>query len=108
MATFGAQGIRRGVRGTNVNARCAVISKATGGRRNENRLDKLHTGDNPIYVRMIQEDGHLAWTSPVYLVRHARVIDDHNLQVPLAGDVSVLLKLATLFEIASIQPYYAS
>jgi hypothetical protein len=32
-------------------------------------LDKLHEGDNPIYVRMTQEDGHMAWTSPIYLAR---------------------------------------
>jgi len=31
-------------------------------------LTKLHKGDNPIYIRMTQEDGHMAWTSPVYLV----------------------------------------
>ncbi len=30
----------------------------------------LHEGDNPIYIRMTQEDGQMAWTSPVYLVRH--------------------------------------
>jgi hypothetical protein len=30
-------------------------------------LTALHDGDNPIYVRMMQEDGHMAWTSPVYL-----------------------------------------
>lgn len=31
-------------------------------------LGHLHEGDNPIYVRVTQEDGHMAWTSPVYLV----------------------------------------
>jgi len=31
-------------------------------------LDHLHTGDNPLYVRVAQEDGHLAWTSPLYIV----------------------------------------
>ena len=25
-------------------------------------------GDNPIYVKVIQEDGHMAWSSPIYLV----------------------------------------
>ncbi|MFC1950812.1 DUF3604 domain-containing protein [Chloroflexota bacterium] len=30
-------------------------------------LPDLHEGDNPIYVRMLQEDGHMAWTSPVYI-----------------------------------------
>jgi hypothetical protein len=31
-------------------------------------LTNLRKGDNPIYIRMMQEDGHMAWTSPVYLV----------------------------------------
>jgi len=26
-------------------------------------------GDNPIYMRVTQEDGHVAWTSPVYLIK---------------------------------------
>ena len=30
-------------------------------------LTALHEGDNPMYVRLTQEDGHMAWTSPVYL-----------------------------------------
>jgi hypothetical protein len=30
-------------------------------------LTELRRGDNAIYVRMTQEDGHMAWTSPVYL-----------------------------------------
>ena len=32
-------------------------------------LTTLQEGDNPIYIRMTQEDGHMAWTSPIYLVR---------------------------------------
>lgn len=32
-------------------------------------LKNLRKGDNPIYVRVTQEDGHMAWSSPVYLVR---------------------------------------
>jgi len=32
-------------------------------------LTDLHPGDNPIYVRLVQEDGHMAWSSPIYLVR---------------------------------------
>jgi hypothetical protein len=32
-------------------------------------LDELHVGDNPIYVRVAQEDGHLAWSSPIYIVK---------------------------------------
>jgi hypothetical protein len=34
-------------------------------------LTELHEGDNPIYIRVMQEDGHMAWTSPIYLVRRA-------------------------------------
>ncbi len=30
-------------------------------------LTQLRAGDNAIYLRMTQEDGHMAWTSPVYL-----------------------------------------
>ena len=30
-------------------------------------LDSLHKGDNPVYVRVAQEDGHLAWSSPIYV-----------------------------------------
>jgi hypothetical protein len=30
-------------------------------------LTGLCAGDNALYVRMTQEDGHMAWTSPVYL-----------------------------------------
>lgn len=32
-------------------------------------LTRLHYGDNPIYIRVEQEDGHIAWSSPVYLTR---------------------------------------
>ncbi len=31
-------------------------------------LSKLQPGDNPIYIRLTQEDGHMAWSSPIYLV----------------------------------------
>lgn len=31
-------------------------------------LTDLHQGDNPIYIKITQEDGHMAWTSPVYIV----------------------------------------
>ncbi len=30
-------------------------------------IKRLREGDNPIYVRMLQEDGHMAWSSPIYL-----------------------------------------
>lgn len=29
----------------------------------------LARGDNPLYLKVVQEDGHVAWTSPVYVVR---------------------------------------
>jgi hypothetical protein len=32
-------------------------------------LTDLHPGDNPIYVKLVQEDGHMAWSSPIYVVR---------------------------------------
>ena len=32
-------------------------------------LTNLHEGDNPIYVRLTQEDGHMAWSSPLFLVQ---------------------------------------
>jgi len=31
-------------------------------------LTELHEGDNPIIVHLVQEDGHMAWSSPIYLV----------------------------------------
>ncbi|MCK5844118.1 MAG: DUF3604 domain-containing protein [Victivallales bacterium] len=35
------------------------------------RIDALNEGDNPIYLKVVQRDGHMAWSSPVYLVsRH--------------------------------------
>jgi len=34
------------------------------------RRVKLHQdGDNPLFIRLTQEDGTLAWTSPIYLIR---------------------------------------
>jgi hypothetical protein len=30
---------------------------------------QIHEGNNPIYVCVVQEDGHMAWSSPIYLVR---------------------------------------
>jgi hypothetical protein len=31
-------------------------------------LNRLCSGDNPIWVRVDQEDGHVAWSSPIYVV----------------------------------------
>ena len=30
-------------------------------------LKNLRAGDNPVYIKVVQQDGHLAWSSPVYL-----------------------------------------
>ncbi|MEE8536178.1 MAG: DUF3604 domain-containing protein, partial [Kiloniellales bacterium] len=35
----------------------------------ERKIDLKETGDNPLYVRVTQEDGHLAWSSPIYIYR---------------------------------------
>lgn len=35
--------------------------------RVSHRMEKLKKGDNPIYMHVVQEDGHMAWTSPVYV-----------------------------------------
>ncbi len=32
-------------------------------------INELQKGDNPLYVCVYQEDGHMAWSSPIYLVR---------------------------------------
>jgi hypothetical protein len=32
-------------------------------------LTSLHEGLNPIYIQMIQEDGHMAWSSPIYIMK---------------------------------------
>jgi hypothetical protein len=32
-------------------------------------LTDLHEGLNPIYIQMIQEDGHMAWSSPIYIMK---------------------------------------
>jgi hypothetical protein len=32
-------------------------------------VDLSSTTDNPVYVKVVQENGHMAWSSPVYLVR---------------------------------------
>ncbi len=33
-------------------------------------LDELKDGDNPVFIKMVQQDGHMAWSSPVYLVKN--------------------------------------
>jgi hypothetical protein len=32
-------------------------------------LEALNRGDNPIYIHVVQQDGHMAWTSPIYLTK---------------------------------------
>jgi len=32
-------------------------------------IEGLRKGDNPIFIRVVQEDGQKAWSSPVYLVK---------------------------------------
>jgi hypothetical protein len=32
-------------------------------------LTNPSVGDNAVYIRIVQEDGHMAWTSPVYVTR---------------------------------------
>ena len=32
-------------------------------------IDLKGDGDNPVYIRLTQEDGTLAWTSPIYIYR---------------------------------------
>jgi hypothetical protein len=32
------------------------------------RPKELKQGDNPLYVHVVQEDGHRAWSSPIYIV----------------------------------------
>ena len=29
----------------------------------------LQSGDNPVYINVVQEDGHMAWSSPIYCVQ---------------------------------------
>ncbi|MEM9105346.1 MAG: DUF3604 domain-containing protein, partial [Pseudomonadota bacterium] len=33
------------------------------------RIDIKDQGDNPIFIRLTQEDGTRAWTSPIYVYR---------------------------------------
>ncbi len=33
------------------------------------KIELKASGDNPIYVRLTQEDGTRAWTSPIYVYR---------------------------------------
>lgn len=37
--------------------------------RIERRIEIKNAGDNPLFVRVTQEDGHLAWSSPIYVYR---------------------------------------
>ena len=35
----------------------------------ERRIALKHTGDNALYICLTQEDGHLVWSSPIYIFR---------------------------------------
>lgn len=35
----------------------------------EREIEIADEGDNPIFVKLTQEDGNVAWTSPIYIVR---------------------------------------
>ena len=37
--------------------------------RFKRRVDLRDSGDNPLFIRLTQEDGTLAWTSPIYIYR---------------------------------------
>jgi len=37
----------------------------------ERTVDVAASGDTPIYVRVTLENGHQAWSSPIYLFRQA-------------------------------------
>ncbi len=55
--------IRPDTDGTNLNRvrpRCSLAFELP--------LPDLQPGDNPIYLKLTQEDGHTAWTSPVYVL----------------------------------------
>lgn len=36
----------------------------------EYKLNKLNEGSNPIFVKVIQQDGHMAWSSPIYFEKN--------------------------------------
>ena len=33
------------------------------------KININNSGDNPIFIRLTQEDGTIAWTSPIYIFR---------------------------------------
>ena len=41
--------------------------------RVQHTISDLRRGDNPVHVRLTQEDGHQAWSSPVYVDRSSTV-----------------------------------
>jgi len=66
-----------GMRGRTVNARGLGLQLQVHCLPDENhvremvlpayRLARLRKGDNPLYVHVVQEDGHRAWSSPIYV-----------------------------------------
>jgi len=39
----------------------------------EYELNKLINGNNSVYVKVIQKDGHMAWSSPIYFVKNVSI-----------------------------------
>jgi len=37
--------------------------------RIERKVEIRPGRDNPVYIKLTQEDGHVAWTSPIYFFR---------------------------------------
>jgi hypothetical protein len=38
-------------------------------------VEKLNAGSNPIYIKVVQRDGHIAWSSPFYIQKDKTVGD---------------------------------
>jgi hypothetical protein len=87
-AAFGANGGRiQAAKVVATNQTECVVRETTGGIKRRMRLFRLpdanpatrlrltrrirleETGDNALYVCVTQEDGHLIWSSPIYLFR---------------------------------------
>ena len=50
-----------------------VFRMASEGKYNKisikRKININNSADNPIFIRLIQEDGTIAWTSPIYIFR---------------------------------------
>jgi hypothetical protein len=45
------------------------MTTRTGGWRLSRRISLKSIGDNALYMCLTQEDGHRAWSSPIYVFR---------------------------------------